>query len=175
LFTIQYIEKDTGLNVAYIRRCLQKMDKIFSPHYNRGEYNQIQFTQSGYIIFDQIKQLKEEGLNLVQITKKMETLDPTHISNKKSSAKQPESSDQTQDQTLESNIINHTSISEMRLFDKLFNEKEARLKERAEFQQFIMRYGTDSCEITQYKKFCYINGCKMRKCSHKRTFLRRHP
>ena len=138
MFTIQDIEKDTGLNVAYIRRCLQKMDKIFSPHYNRGEYNQIQFTQSGYIIFDQIKQLKEEGLNLVQITKKMETLDPTHISNKKSSAKQPESSDQTQDQTLEPNIINHTSISEMRLFDKLFNEKEARLKERAEFQQFIM-------------------------------------
>lgn len=53
------------------------MDKILSPHYNRGEYNQIQFTQSGYIIFDQIKQLKEEGLNLVQIAKEDGNPDPT--------------------------------------------------------------------------------------------------
>jgi len=72
MFTIKYIADDTGLSVPYIRKCVEQLDEVLKPHYTKGEFNKIQFSQSGYIIFDQIKQLKAQGLNLTAIKERLE-------------------------------------------------------------------------------------------------------
>jgi len=129
MFTINYIKKNTGLSDPFIRKCLKQLDTILKPHYNKGNFNQIEFTQNGYVIFDQINQLKAQGLNIVAIKKHLE--------------KQLENTQTHTNTTTASNTniveqpLNHLPI-DMNLFNKLFEEKEARFKERAEHQQRIM-------------------------------------
>ena len=86
--------------------------------------NKIQFSQSGYIIFDQIKQLKAQGLNLTAIKERLEQ-----------SLKECK-----QGETVGQNLLNPTQISasDINLFNKLFQEKEDRLKERAKHQELVM-------------------------------------
>lgn len=123
MFTVQYIANDMGLTVAYVRKCVQQLDGILKPHYVRGEFNQIQFTQNGYVIFDQIKQLKEQGLSITAIKERLE---------------QPHSTQDKQSETIDQNIFNHIESSNMHFFNKLFEEKEIRLKEKTEHQQLII-------------------------------------
>ena len=129
MFTIDYIEKNTGLSDSFIRKCLKQLDTILKPHYNKGEFNQIQFTQSGYVIFDQIKQLKAQGLNIVAIKK--------HLENELAGTQTYPNTTKTSNINIVEHPLNHLS-ADMNLFNKLFEEKEARLKERAEHQQRIM-------------------------------------
>ena len=124
MFTIKYIADDTGLSIPYIRKCLEQLDEVLKPHYTKGECNKIQFSQSGYIIFDQIKQLKGQGLNLTAIKERLEQ-----------SLKECK-----QGETVGQNLLNPTQISasDINLFNKLFQEKEDRLKERAKHQELVM-------------------------------------
>ena len=124
MFTIKYIADDTGLSIPYIRKCLEQLDEILKPHYTKGACNKIQFSQNGYIIFDQIKQLKAQGLNLTAIKERLEQ-----------SLKECK-----QGETVEQNLLNPTQISasDINLFNKLFEEKEERLKEKAKYQELIM-------------------------------------
>jgi len=123
MFTVQYIANDMGLTVSYVRKCVQQLDGILKHHYVRGDFNQIQFTQSGYIIFDQIKQLKEQGLSITAIKERLE---------------QPHSTQDKQSETIDQNIFNHIESSDLHFLNKLFQEKEARLKEKTEHQQLII-------------------------------------
>ena len=125
MFTIKYISNDTGLSIPYIRKCIEQLDAILQPHYTKGECNKIQFTQNGYVIFDQIKQLKDQGLNLTAIKERL---------------KQPLIKECKQGESTKQNLLNPTPIlsSGMNLFNKLFEEKEARLKEKSEYQQRLM-------------------------------------
>jgi DNA-binding transcriptional MerR regulator len=129
MFTIDYIEKTTGLSDSFIRKCLKNLDTILKPHYNKGEFNQIQFTQNGYVIFDQIKQMKAQGLNIVAIKK--------HLENQLAGTQTYPNTTKTSNINIVEHPLNHLS-ADMNLFNKLFEEKEARLKERAEHQQRIM-------------------------------------
>ncbi|MBF0231086.1 MAG: hypothetical protein HQK63_16070 [Desulfamplus sp.] len=124
MFTIDYIANNMGLTVAFIRKCLKNLDSILKPHYNRGDSNQIIFTESGYIIFDQIKQLKEKGLNINTIKEHLE--------------RQLNSDMQREDKAIYDDIANLTS-TDINLLKKLYEEKEARLKERLEHQQRIFQ------------------------------------
>jgi len=125
MFTIEYIAKDTGLTVAFIRKCLKHMEKILKPHCQKGDFNQLLFTESGYIIFDQIKQLKAQGLNINAIRDYFEQ----HLA-------QVCKQEQTPTQHIQD--IRNPMSTDMSLFNKLFEEKDARLQERAEHQQKIM-------------------------------------
>ncbi|MBF0205146.1 MAG: hypothetical protein HQK67_12790 [Desulfamplus sp.] len=124
MFTIKYIAEDTGLSIPYIRKCVEQLDEVLKPHYTKGACNKIQFSQGGYIIFDQIKQLKAQGLNLTAIKE--------HLEQSLKEYKQGETVDQ--------NLLNPTQIpaSDMNLFNKLFQEKEDRLKERAKYEQLLI-------------------------------------
>ena len=122
MFTIENIAKDTGLTVAFIRKCIKHMDTILKPHYNKGDFNQLLFTENGYVIFDNIKQLKAQGLNVNAIKEFLEQQMPQRGK---------------QEETVNKPMVN-SMPADMSLFNKLFEEKEARLKERADHQQKIM-------------------------------------
>ncbi len=72
MFTIDYIAKDMGFTIPFVRKCLKQMDAIFKNCYKKGEFNRIYFNQNGYVIFDQIKQLKATGLKLEAIKTHLE-------------------------------------------------------------------------------------------------------
>ena len=111
-----------GLTVAFIRKCIKQLDSILKPHYHRGDSNQIMFTESGYIIFDQIKQLKEKGLNINAIK--------THL-------EQQLNTDSQQDyEPIQADIANPI-LTDINLLKKLFAEKELRLTEKLQHQQRI--------------------------------------
>ena len=121
MFTINYIAKDTGLNTSFIRKCIKQLDNILKPHYIKGDSNQIQFTESGYVIFDQIKRLKEQGLNINVIKEHLEK--QLHQQSK-------------QEEVAIQSIIKHIP-EDFDMFKKFFEEKETRLKEKSEYQQRI--------------------------------------
>jgi hypothetical protein len=152
MFTVDYIAKDMGLSIPFIRKCLKQLDKLLKPHYSRGDSNQIIFTESGYVIFDQIKRLKAQGLNINIIKEHLEQ----HIHQ---ATKSEEAAIQS--------VVKHMP-NDFDMFNKLFAEKEARLKERAEHQQRILElenlsdhlksqllYITDGKSPEEYKNVWY--------------------
>ena len=74
MFTIDEIQKQTGLQIYFIRKCLKVLNDILSPHIQRGEHNSLLFNDNALVIFDQIKQLKEQGLSIVEIEKQLQTI-----------------------------------------------------------------------------------------------------
>jgi DNA-binding transcriptional MerR regulator len=122
MFTIDYIAKNMGLTVAFIRKCLKQLDSILKPHCIRGDSNQIMFTENGYIIFDQIKQLKEKGLNINAIKAHLE--------------QQLNTDSQHEDKAIQDDIVNPLP-TDINLLKRLFEEKELRLTERLEHQKRI--------------------------------------
>lgn len=119
MFTIDYIAKDTGLSVPFIRKCLKQMDAIFKPHYKKGEFNRIYFNQNGYVIFDQIKQLRATGLKIEAIK--------AHLEDQLKHSQIPSFTNTNIEQT----AVNQIAY-DLNIINKLFEEKEARLKEKEE-------------------------------------------
>ena len=74
MFTIDEIQKQTGLQIPFIRKCVKSFDNVLSPHIQRGDHNSLLFNDNASIIFDKIKQFKEEGLSIVEIGKKLESI-----------------------------------------------------------------------------------------------------
>ena len=152
MFTIDYIAKDMGLSIPFIRKCLKQLDKLLKPHYSRGDSNQIIFTESGYVIFDQIKRLKAQGLNINIIKNHLE--------------QQIHQTSKSEEAAIQS-VVKHMP-DDFDMFNKLFAEKEARLKERAEHQKRILElenlsdhlksqllYITDGKSPEEYKNSWY--------------------
>jgi DNA-binding transcriptional MerR regulator len=116
------------------------METILKPHCQKGDFNQLLFTESGYIIFDQIKQLKAQGLNINAIRDYFEQ----HLA-------QVCKQEETPTQHIQD--IRNPMSTDMSLFNKLFEEKDARLQERAEHQQKIMELEKLSLkEKTEHQK-----------------------
>lgn len=124
MFTIDYIAKDMGFTIPFVRKCLKQMDSIFKNCYKKGEFNRIYFNQNGYVIFDQIKQLKATGLKLEAIK--------THLENQLKHSQTPSFTDTNTQQT----AVNQIPY-DLNIINKLFEEKEARLKEKEESQERI--------------------------------------
>lgn len=68
---IAEIKKITGLKEPFIRKCLKEMKEILGPHVSRGPHNSLVFSDSARIIFDNIKQMKEQGHSLPVIKNKL--------------------------------------------------------------------------------------------------------
>ena len=124
MFTLDYIAKDMGFTIPFVRKCLKQMDAIFKNCYKKGEFNRIYLNQNGYVIFDQIKQLRATGLKIEAIK--------THLENQLKHDQTPSFTDINTEQTAV-NQIRH----DLNIINKLFEEKEARLKEKEESQERI--------------------------------------
>jgi len=124
MFTIDYIAKDMGFTIPFVRKCLKQMDEIFKNCYKKGEFNRIYLNQNGYVVFDQIKQLRAAGLKLEAIK--------THLENQLKHSQTPSFIDTNTEQT----TVNHIPY-DLNIINKLFQEKEARLKEKEESQETI--------------------------------------
>ena len=63
---LEDIEKSTGLNINFIRKCIKKV-AVLTPYVKRGMNNAIMFDNEALVIFDQIKQLKATNLSIALI------------------------------------------------------------------------------------------------------------
>jgi uncharacterized protein with ATP-grasp and redox domains len=133
MFTVQNIADATNLTPSFIHKCIKHMDNLLKPHYNKGEYNKIYFNQSGYVIFLKIKELKEEGLLIGAIKANLEK----QLKDGKTTT--------ITDSTNRQNAIEAPLIPtqfDMSIINKLIDEKEARIKERAEHEKRIIELET---------------------------------
>jgi len=159
MFTVQNIADATNLTPSFIHKCIKHMDNLLKPHYSKGEYNKIYFNQSGYVLFLRIKQLKEEGLLIGAIKANLEK--------QLKDGKTTTITDSTDRQNTIEAPLNSTPF-DMSIINKLIDEKEARIKERAEHQQRIMElehlsdhlksqllYITDGKSPDEYKNSWY--------------------
>jgi len=159
MFTVQNIADATKLTPSFIHKCIKHMDNLLKPHYSKGEYNKIYFNQSGYVLFLRIKQLKEEGLLIGAIKANLEK--------QLKDGKTTTITDSTDRQNTIEAPLNSTPF-DMSIINKLIDEKEARIKERAEHQQRIMElehlsdhlksqllYITDGKSPDEYKNSWY--------------------
>ncbi len=71
MIKIQDITDQTGLKKHFVYRCLRDMDEIFNPLTQRGSHNCKIFDSNVITLFDQIKQLKEQGHSVPSIKKKL--------------------------------------------------------------------------------------------------------
>jgi DNA-binding transcriptional MerR regulator len=124
MFTIDYIAKDMGFTIPFVRKCLKQMDAVFKNCYKKGEFNRIYFNQNGYVVFDQIKQLRATGLKIEAIK--------THLENQLKHSQTPSFTDINTEQT----AVNQIPY-DLNIINKLFEEKEARLKDKEESQERI--------------------------------------
>jgi hypothetical protein len=85
MLSLDELSAHTGLTTVFIRKCLTRLKSILEPHISHGEFNRIYADSSGVVIFDQIAQLKKEGLSLPEIerrlAKQLEQVDQTDSSN----------------------------------------------------------------------------------------------
>ncbi len=79
--TINELSQRTGLSVPYIRKCKNKLGEIIAPYISRGGKNKLLFDDKGIAVFKKIKKLKDEGLAIVDIEKKLKLeLKETYVS-----------------------------------------------------------------------------------------------
>jgi len=71
MYRLADVEKSTGLNLNFIRKCIKKVGAL-TPYIKRGTNNSIIFEQDALVIFDQIKQLKETNLSIDLINEKLQ-------------------------------------------------------------------------------------------------------
>ena len=71
LYTLKDIQQQTGLKERFLRRCMDGLKDILAPHITRGENNALLFNESALVVFDQVKQLKEDDLTIPEIRKRL--------------------------------------------------------------------------------------------------------
>jgi hypothetical protein len=69
--TVNDIIDYTGLKYDYIIRCIKELDFILKPYIKRGDKNTLLFDSNAAVIFDKIKQYKEQKFSLGTIKKKL--------------------------------------------------------------------------------------------------------
>jgi len=63
--TVKDIEQYTGLDYHYILKCIRELPDVFTIKViERGENNSILFDSNAFVLFDQIKQMKESNKSL---------------------------------------------------------------------------------------------------------------
>lgn len=70
--TLENIEERTSLKLDFIYRANKKLSAFLAPHRVQGDQNEIFYNDSGIILWDHIKQLKEDNMNLTQIAETLE-------------------------------------------------------------------------------------------------------
>ena len=70
MLTLNEVSKKTGLSQNFIRLCKTKLGDIMNPYVYRGDKNRLLFDDSSIMIFDKIRELKDQGLSEVGLVKK---------------------------------------------------------------------------------------------------------
>ena len=148
--TIKDIHKHTGLSIDFIRKCLTEMETLFKPFRSSGNNNAIIIDKDGMLLFDQIKQLKEQDWTIPQIRERLEqSLNATQTST--------ETIPQTPTQPTDEPVSNRQQIQY--LLDQLLKEKdahreaiEAKSRERHALEQEIATLKLEKEQLrTQYQ------------------------
>lgn len=71
--TIKDIEEFTGLPYHYIIKAIKHLEPLLANYIQRGEKNSILFSSNAMVIFDQIKQMRDNNKSLTSIKKALET------------------------------------------------------------------------------------------------------
>jgi DNA-binding transcriptional MerR regulator len=71
MIEINDIIKHTGLKKSFIGRCVREISEIFKPFTQKGKNNRNLYDYNVLVIFDKIKQYKENGLSLPAIKKQI--------------------------------------------------------------------------------------------------------
>lgn len=69
LYTLRQIQEHTNLQMDFIRKVHKANKEAFRPHTRRGDKNSLLFTTGGLTLFDNIRQKKEDGATIPEITK----------------------------------------------------------------------------------------------------------
>jgi len=69
MLTLNEISKKTGLRPNFIRLCKTKLNDILNPYIYRGNKNKLLFDENAVILFDKIRNLKDEGLYISDIVR----------------------------------------------------------------------------------------------------------
>lgn len=72
IYGIEHIEERTGLSRKYLDRCSSRLRRVLGAHRIQGEKNKYFYNDNGLVLFDRIKQLKEEGYSLTNIEEILE-------------------------------------------------------------------------------------------------------
>ena len=65
--TIQHIKELTGLKEPFIRKMFLELNDLFKPYVKRGNNNSLLFDSNAMMIWDKVKQLKEQNLSFDDI------------------------------------------------------------------------------------------------------------
>ena len=150
MLTIEELESRTGLKITFIRKCMKVLKQFIHPYIKRGDYNSVLFTSNAVIIFDKIKQYKEEGLSLPEIRTRLEK-DMEGIKVTKDTQTEESNLDQTPLKVYESAQTQNPNLLDKTLLDKFldlqqqlahekekaYQEREEKLKERIESNKKI--------------------------------------
>jgi hypothetical protein len=80
--SIKDIHKKTGLEIPFIRKCVKTMPEIFKNECIRSDKNKILFSDNVYIIFDHIRQFKEDLLTVKDMQSRLCSINNTKIETK---------------------------------------------------------------------------------------------
>jgi len=145
-YTIEQIQDLTGLKYDFLRKCLKHLRDILRPYEERGEFNRLLYNPSGLIVFDKIKQLKEEGLSIPAIKKRLENTDLPTQTTQHQQSQTPPKTDQPQNllnQFYDLQIIHKQELKEEREKTERAN-REIREKEETINQLKIQYHSLDS-------------------------------
>ncbi|MBF0555018.1 MAG: hypothetical protein HQK96_10765 [Nitrospirae bacterium] len=67
MFSLTDIETRTGFSRAYINKCLKELRDVLNPFIKRGNNNAILLNSDGLVIFDKIRQMKDQGMALPEV------------------------------------------------------------------------------------------------------------
>ena len=81
IYGIEDIEKRTGLPRKYLDRCSSRLRRALGSHRIQGEKNKYFYNATGLVLFDRIKQLKEEGYTLRNIEEILESEQASTVEN----------------------------------------------------------------------------------------------
>ena len=71
-YTIKDLQKKSGFSLPLLRKILNEIQPLMEEHFVKGEKNALMFDSNALIIIDQVKQMKESGMNLPSIKKELE-------------------------------------------------------------------------------------------------------
>lgn len=67
MINIKEVSKHTGLSEIFIGKCYREMKDVFKGYTSRGIKNALLFNDNAYVVFDQIRVLKDKGISIAGI------------------------------------------------------------------------------------------------------------
>ena len=122
MLTIKELSHQTGLTVAFIRKCLHLLTDIFQNHLQFGQHNTSLIDQNGVAIFREIQLLKEQNKTIPEIRAYLEQHPFPAIQTQSLLPMQREKRDQGKQEYMEEHSQEY--------IEKVFELQQARLDDR---------------------------------------------